>query len=257
MAREIVRPDPATEAREIARLQARMQRIEQWKANRGGPQVDFRMHVRQTREQYNAKVREVLEDPRLPERTRYEMVGELTREYSTAMNEAHRDAQAAYREELERLERQATPAPDRGRRDAAELLERRELREDLERTWQRDQQHVLSGYREAVRTGDTMAMELHEKYGREFIKDQGLRQEFAAEMAPQREARMSPQQRTAVEQLESLRAEEPGIMIGMEHQALLAAEDRKNATSGRPVVTRDDIEGRKNYGHMAGIGGRE
>ncbi len=245
MAREIVRPDPVTEQREIARLQARMQRIEQWKANRGGPQVDFRMHVRQTREQYNAKVREVLDDPRLPERTRYEMVGELTREYSTAMSEAHRDAREAYAAEVDQLDRIAHPAPQRGR-TADQIAETREMREDLERGWSSSQESVLEGYRQAVRLGDTLSMEVHEKYGREFIKDQGLRQEFAAEMAPQRKARMSPQQRTAVEQLESLRAEEPGMMIGMEHQVHLAAEDRKNATSGRPVVTRDDIEGRRN-----------
>ncbi len=60
------RPDPATEAREIARLQRRMQRIEQWKANGGGSHMDFRTGPRQILQETKRQVREVMEDPRFP-----------------------------------------------------------------------------------------------------------------------------------------------------------------------------------------------
>lgn len=77
------------------------------------------------------------------------------------------------------------------------------------------------------------------------------------ETIPQKIARMSPQQKAAAEQYEELKAEEPSLMLGMEHQYRLAEGDRRNATSGQPVVTRDEVEGRKEFGMMAGIGGRD
>ncbi len=227
------------------------------KKEQGGSEqmVNYKTDVKNTRKEYQARLRELQNDPRLPDREKYQMIADLNREYSTAMNEARRDAEAAFHALIQRLEKDANPAPVRGQRSTAELMERRELRDDLERKWQRDQVYVMEGYKEALRTGDTMAAELHEEYGREFMKDNALRQEFAALAAEQKAARMSPRQRAAVEALEELKAEGAVLMLGIAHEVHLAAGDRQNALSGRPIVTRDDpIEVRRAM--MAQAGGR-
>ena len=241
--------DPAAQRR-LARIREHNQ------THGGGPTVDYRTHVKNTRQQYQQKIAEVRDDPRLPESGRRRMIEDLNREFSTAMNEARRDAQEAFAAELDRLDRIANPAPRRGR-TADQIAERRELREDLERGWARSQERVLEDYRQAVRLGDAMAMEVIEQYGGEFIADQGLRREFTEATIPQKVARMSPQQREAAEQYEELKAEEPSLMLGMEHQYRLAEGDRRNATSGRTTVTREEVEGRKEFSMMAGIGGRD
>ncbi len=241
---EIVMPDYWTWQRESARVAHRLARIRQYKQQyeNGGNEVDYRTYVRNTREQYNRKIEEVRNDPRLPERGRRQLLDELNREYSTTMNEALRDSRAAYAAEVDRLDLLANPAPQRGR-TADQVAERRELREDLERVWSRSQESVLEGYSQAVRQGDTLSMEVHEQYGMDYLKDQGLRRKFSEAVAPQREARMSPQQKAAAEQLEELKAQKSKIMLGMAHQHSLAEGDRQSATSGRPVVTRDEALG--------------
>lgn len=97
------------------------------------------------------------------------MMGELAHEYSKRFNEAR--AETAFNAEVERLERLANPAPAPGQRTTAELLERRELRDDLERGWSRSPDGILDGYKAAVRIGDTMAAELFEQHAAEYIRD--------------------------------------------------------------------------------------
>jgi uncharacterized membrane-anchored protein YjiN (DUF445 family) len=252
----IVRPDPDVWNREVARKQERMARIKRYHAQREiGAKVDFREHVKQTRKHYQQKLAEVRDDPRLPDKEKYDMLGDLQREYTRAMNEARREAQDAYSALVERLEKDANPAPARGQRSTSELLERREIRDDLERKWQRDQVHVMEGYKKAIMLGDTMAMELHEQYGREYVNDPALRREFAAMAAEQIAARMSPQQRAAHEGLKELKAEEATLMLGIVHQVNLAANEAKEAANSRPFITRDDVAGRQAAG-LAQTGGR-
>lgn len=240
--RNVPMPDAATWNREVARRERRMELIKQHGAREENV-VDFRNVVKQTRAAYRQKIAEVQNDVYLPEKARHDLLADLSREYSTAMNTARADAHTAYEAELDRLDRQTNPAPDRSSRTADQVAVRRELREDLEARWKRDQVHVLAGYREAVRLGDTMAMELHEQYGREFISDQDLRREFADMTAPQKAARLTPAQQSANEALEALKAEEPRIMLGIEHQVSLAANEARNAASGRPVQNRDTAIG--------------
>lgn len=246
MTETIPRPDPFTWNREVARKQNRMDAIKQHKANGGGEMtINYRTHVRSTREKYNAKIAEIKDDPRLPERGRRRMIEETVREFSTKMNEARRDARAAYEAEVDRLDRIANPAPKRGR-TADQIAERRELREDLERGWGKSQERVLEDYRQAVRLGDALAMEVIEQYGGEFVSDPALRREFVELTIPQKVARMTPAQRTAAEAYEALKAEESGLMLGMEHQYRLAEGDRRNATSGRTMAAQQATEVRRN-----------
>lgn len=239
---EIVRPDPATEAREMARKQARMDAIAAY-SERGGNGVDFRTHTRKIMDQYRNELRRVREDIRIPnDAARHQELMRVGREYRQAFEEARAEATRALEVEKSRLELRANPAPVRGRHSTQELLEMQMLRDDLERRWSRTEGiDVLDGYRRALRSGDTMAAEVYEQYGGEFIKDHALRSEFADLTYEVQRERLPASTRQALSEYEGLLAEESAIMLGMSHQANLVGLDVQIARDAAPILTRDDV----------------
>ncbi len=207
--------------------------------------MDFRMHTRKIMDQYRKWLRAIREDIYIPnERIRSEKLNEVATEYRQVFEEARAEATRALEDEKMLLEHLANPAPVRAQRSTQELLERRELRDDLERHWARTEgMDIIDRYREALRRDDLMAAQLYEKYASEFIKDHARRAEFADLTYEAQRERLPASARQALSEYENLLAEETEIMLGMIHQSFLVGMDVQNARDAAPTRTRDDVIG--------------
>lgn len=245
MAREIVRPDPATEARETARLQARRDRIRQYNEQSGGTQVDFRREPRQVLEQTKRQVQAVMDDPRYPnDRVRHEEAMKVAREGQQRHLSAVAEAERSYHAEVERLEDLANP-PTRSR-DIATMNHRQLLRAELEPGWRRSPGAIIREYEDALRRGDTLQASVYEDYARDFITDQSQKREFADLSHEQQRSRLPASAKTALEQMEGLVKDEYKILGGNAQQKHLMAGVVDNIRQGQTLAAQERTELRRN-----------
>jgi hypothetical protein len=252
----VPQPDPYTLAREQQRKRQRLELIDRHREQEE-QRVDFRDHSRRVLEDTRKKVQEIMEDPRYPnDRVRVDEAMRVVREGQQQHIQAVADATEAYHAEVARLERLSNPAPQRGQRSTAELLERREILEQKSRVWDRTKGiGILDEYREALSRGDRLLASVIEDYGNEYIEDHARRSEFADVVYEQQRQKLPAQSKAALEQLEELVREEGSILGGMAHQKHLMAGEVDRIREARPYVTTDDpIEARRAM--MAQSGGR-
>lgn len=87
----------------------------------------------------------------------------------------------------------------------ARELRRARVRDDLQALWEgRGGGPTLEEYNNAIATGDELRIEVIETYGPRMIQNDGVRQQFVAAVQENQRARMTDDQRQALEELETL-----------------------------------------------------
>jgi hypothetical protein len=255
MVRTMTRPDPATEARERARMARRAEIIEGHR-EREGKMVDYRTHSRKVMESVQRQVQDVLNDPYRAQnpRAQHEEAMRIARQGQQEHATAVQEAMSAYDAEMERLEKIANPPPQRGQRSTAELLERQQLLDRLERRWQRSGSGILDEYQQALKQGDQLKAELMEDYASEYIEDSDTKTQFSDAVSEQKRSRLPASAQTALEQLEGMTKKEYSEKAGWVYQRGLMSDFVDGVRQGQPIVTRDDIEGQRAAG-LSQVGG--